>query len=266
MITTWSPNSKTAADNGSAGAMIDYLVSETVTKSARGPGEILVRNPAPEVLSGDPDLVRDLINVLPWQHGYSTITMSFAEGDIPVLAFNSGEGRHREDVGRILRLFGEVAFAGILPVHRPPLFVGTHTHTGRLEVNVAMPRMVQRPTGNVRSYNPHPPVSGSRELWDGFTDVINNRFGYADPRGPDHMRLVATPGWKLKQRAEAERGGLPSHGSPWAALAAHALFLYHCGEAFDRRSLLEAMEQELIGRGIEILRVSDDSMCFGMQS
>ena len=90
MITAWSPHSKTKADNGGAAAMIDYLISEAVTKPARGPAEILVRDPSPEVLWGDPDLVRDLINALPWQHGYSTVTMSFAERDIPVLAFNAG--------------------------------------------------------------------------------------------------------------------------------------------------------------------------------
>lgn len=47
---------------------------------------------------------------------------------------------------------------------RPPIFVGTHTHLGRLEANILMGRGAGVPGGLVRSINPHPRCS-SRRRW-----------------------------------------------------------------------------------------------------
>ncbi|MHA3977362.1 hypothetical protein ACW9UR_06755 [Halovulum sp. GXIMD14794] len=264
MILGWSPHS--TLRDGSAGPLLDYLTGETVRKSVGGTARITWRDPLPEPLVGSAAVVRQTIEVLPFKCSYNAATLSFAATDIPVQEFNAGRGPHRDRVGRILRLFLDIAFVGIAPVHRPPIFANTHTHTGRLEVNVVLPRMVLRPGASgpaqMMAFNPHPPGKASLRLWDSFTDTVNGSFGYADPRGIDHLRLVGLPDWQLKAAAEASRHGLGALPDQRTQLAAHALTLYECGAVSDRASLLYEMESTLFDNGIEVVAVAHSTVTF----
>ncbi|MHA3980879.1 hypothetical protein ACW9UR_24780 [Halovulum sp. GXIMD14794] len=264
MILGWSPHS--TLRDGSAGPLLDYLTGETVRKSVGGTARVTWRDPLPEPLVGSAAIVRQTIEGLRFKHSYSAATLSFAVTDVPIEEFNAGQDPHRDRVGRILRLFFDVAYAGIAPEHRPPLFANTHTHTGRLEVNVVLPRMVLRPGASgpaqMMAFNPHPPGKASLRLWDSFTDTVNGCFGYADPRGIDLMRLVGLPDWQLKASAEANRRGLGALRDQRTQLAAHALTLYECGAVSDRASLLYEMEAALLDRGIEIVAVTHSTVTF----
>ncbi|MBS0125680.1 hypothetical protein [Thetidibacter halocola] len=93
-----------------------------------------------------------------------------------------------------MRLFFEVAFAGVPEPARPPVMVSTHTHLGRLEVSVLIPRAVTSETG-LRSFNPHPPTRGSELDWDAYVDVVYAELGWVDPRCPLRRQLVTPPQW-----------------------------------------------------------------------
>lgn len=138
MITCWTA---LKGDHTEAAKILRYPDAIELLKWTGTERRSLVRDPVPERLMGDPNLIQDLIGRLPFKRRFQLVTLSFAQTDIPVAAFNAGEGAHRTTVGNILALFTETAFAGIAPELRPPLFVNTHTHTGRLEVNIVIPQM-----------------------------------------------------------------------------------------------------------------------------
>lgn len=260
MIITWSPLSRIDPEAGGAAAAIRYLTAVELRKTAGDRSIRLHRDPPPEALIGHSGSLVSLIDALPFEHGYGAMTLAFAKEDIPVPDFNDGVSSVRDRVGKILRLVTEVAFVGIPPELRPPFFVNTHSHTKKLEVNIVIPRMVQRPSGQIMAFNPHPPGKVSRRLWDACTDVINARYGFADPRSIDHLRLVGLPDWQLKQAAEARRAGLPSLSEPRAEIADLAVALYESEDFDDRDTLIAALEPELQERGVKVLTTSRDSV------
>lgn len=144
------------------------------------------------------------IDHLPFRLKYRCATLSFAADDISIDAFNRRDPMPRRQVSSAVELFVELAFAGVPAAARPPVLVSTHTHVGRLEVNILMPRAVDIGR-RLRSFNPHPPTSGSRNDWDGFVDMVNRAFGWADPRCPKRRKVIAAPSWMEKHIAEFVR-------------------------------------------------------------
>ncbi|MRX50890.1 hypothetical protein GI374_10610 [Paracoccus sp. S-4012] len=190
-------------------ALTAYMDAPAVVKTSPGSRRLLVaRDPVPEILLGRADLLRASVRNLPFVHRYSSAVLSSARDDIEVAAFNKGAPELRWQVDAALRLFFAVSFAGLPARHQPPAYVTTHTHTGRLEVNIAVSRGVLTPQGVLRSINPHPPRRGSSELWAALQDTLNLRFGWADPGDPARARELVLPDWELKQAAAA-RAGLP---------------------------------------------------------
>lgn len=201
--------SKYGADAQGGLDVVGYFTLEWVPKPTPSGVKLIRRDPAPEVLLGDPVLARAATRLAPGALKYRSLILSFAPEDIDAAAFNAGCPDSRAQVDFALQLFCEVAFAGIPKACRPPLFVSTHTHTVRMELNIMAPRWVRRPDGAIRSFNPDPPGPASRACWDAFEDLLNARFGWADPRDPASQRLITLPSWLLKQKAEALRSGLP---------------------------------------------------------
>ena len=113
-----------------------------------------MRTPAPELLLGHPGVVQSAIAALPFKASYRVALLSFDPSDVDVALFNDGDKIARQSVSGAIDLFLELAFAGLPRACRPPVFAGTHTHTGRLEINIVMPRFVRAETGKLRSYNP----------------------------------------------------------------------------------------------------------------
>ena len=201
MLIGWSPHQGSAALHQPSAYLLDSQVMKAVGKAR----VLEVREPAPELLLGQPSIVQSAISALRFEQKYRVATLSFAPTDIDVTAFNAGEVTARKAGAAAIDLFLEMAFAGVPEPNRPPVFAGTHTHTGGLEINIVMPRFVWTPAGELRSYNPHPPMKGSRDAWDALGDFLNETFGWENPRSPEKARGIAGPDWLEKQVAAALR-------------------------------------------------------------
>ena len=216
MLIGWSPHQ--ASDDPRQPAA--YLLDTTVSKTIGAQREWEVRTPAPELLCGHPSVVQSAIAALRFQRTTRTATLSFDRSDIDVARFNAGEAKVRRSIAAAIDLFLEAAFAGVPVACRPPVFVGTHTHTGSLEVNIVMPRFVRTETGKLRSYNPHPPMRGSQNAFDALGDFLNAEFDWANPRAPERALAIKGPDWAEKRVAAAER-----HGVKFTSDATPKLFL-----------------------------------------
>ena len=201
MLIGWSPHQASANLHQPSAYLLDSKVLKAVGKTRVWE----VREPAPELLLGQPSIVQSAISALRFEKKYRVATLSFAASDIDVAAFNAGERAARDPVAAAIDLFLEMAFAGVPEPNRPPVFAGTHTHTGRLEINIAMPRFVWTPAGELRSYNPYPPMKGSQNAWDALGDFLTKTFDWENPRSPDNARAVAGPDWLEKRVAAALR-------------------------------------------------------------
>lgn len=204
MLIGWSPHQ--ASDDPRQPAA--YLLDNAVLKSVGSRPVWEVRTPAPELLLGHPSIVQAAIAALRFQRTTRVATLSFECFDIDVARFNAGDEAARRSIAGAIDLFFELAFAGVPEACRPPVCVGTHTHTGRLEVNIAMPRFVRAATGTLRSFNPHPPLRGSRNAFDALGDYLNAQFGWANPRAPARALAVKGPDWAEKRVAAAVRHGV----------------------------------------------------------
>lgn len=191
----------------SAQDAVEYPSAHAVPKPTFRGVVMVRRDPVPEILMGDPALARAAIRMAPGKLKYRSAVMTFAAEDVDVAAFNAGDPSARGAVDLAVGLWTEIAFAGVPPRFRPPVFATTHTHLGRLEVNLLVARWIARSDGALRSFNIDPPGPASRAIWDAFEDLVNHRFGWADPRDPARRRLVQAPDWHMKQQKTAERAG-----------------------------------------------------------
>lgn len=254
MIILWAKY--TGSDDPDGRGVVQYLCAETVPKPlASGSGtERVRRTPPPEILRGDPGLMRQAITAVPFQCRYSSAVLSFEKSDIDVDAFNAGDRELRHRVTEVIKTFEATAFAGISEEHRPPTLWTTHTHTGRLELNFCSPRAILAGDGRIRSINCHPPVAGSRALWDAYRDVCNSRFGWADPGDPRRARLASLPSWVQKIAAEAKRAGNMDRQHFAEEMVDWAEAAFSAGEIQSRDDLLS----QLRAKGVEITRVGRD--------
>ncbi|EYD74364.1 hypothetical protein Rumeso_04049 [Rubellimicrobium mesophilum DSM 19309] len=273
----WSPHTeepgalaRVLPDRDRFRALTDYMAAPVVRKEVSGRVVELVRDPAPEVLLGDQALLRMTLRQQTSERKYTALTLSFAPEDLEVSAFNSGEPRARQIVDLTLTLVLETAFAGIPPEPRPHVFATTHTHAGRVEVNLALPRGVRRPDGSCRAHNPHPPRRGSLLLWDAVTDVINHAFGLADPGDPARARLLVRPDYVLKREAEEVRAfeaglidALPAP-DPRLAIAATIAQRVDEGTIRNRAEVLAALVELIRPEGCVLHRIGRESVTVGV--
>jgi len=216
MLIGWSPH-QASADPAQPAA---YLLDTEVVKPVGMQPVRETRTPAPELLIGFPSVVQNAIAALTFEATYRVALLSFDPTEVDVVQFNAGDKMVRGSIAVAIDLFLELAFAGVPSRCRPPVFVGTHTHTGRLEINIAMPRFVWTDTGKLRSYNPHPPMRGSRNAFDALGDFLIARFGWSNPRALHRAAGVKGPDWAEKRVAAAAR-----HGVKFSPETAPKLFL-----------------------------------------
>lgn len=203
MILGWSPH-QTGTGFGEPNR---YVFSESVKKKVGDSYEDVKRSPIPELLYGHQDLFMSALNALPHKNRYRVATLSFNAREVDVNDFNKGDEVSRLKIASCIEAFITLSFAGIPKKNRLPIVAGTHTHTGRLEVNIAMPRAVFNSEGHIRSFNPHPPMKGSRDDFDYLIDMLNHEFNWDDPRDPERRRKLKTADWIEKQAAEVARSG-----------------------------------------------------------
>lgn len=237
MMVMWS--SHTGRDDPSGVGVTDYLCSSIVWKpTGKGGRDRVVRTPAPEVLRGDPWLMRRTIEAVPFQCKYSSAVLSFALEDVDVAAFNAGDRALRQQARDVITQFEQSAFSGIPEEHWPLTLWTTHTHAGRLELNVCIPRVLITGKGEVRSFNPHPPGLQSRAFWDSFRDIQNCRHGWADPEDPARARLVSVPNWIAKVSAEVRRAGKTTRPHVSQAICAYMEEAIRQGMIHSREDLI----------------------------
>ncbi|MCF6443157.1 hypothetical protein [Nereida sp. MMG025] len=184
-----------------------YLLAEYVPRWINGRKVIEQRRPTPELLLGDPFVIQSYLAVQRTQRRYRSLVLSFHEDDIDVAAFNSGSPKERGQGSAALSFTLETAFPGIPPANRPPILASTHTHLGRLEINIVSPRFAHRDVGAIRSYNPNPPKSSAGRIWCTTQDLLNEEFGWYDPNSSKHPAPVG-PDWLERKHRSAMRSGV----------------------------------------------------------
>lgn len=148
---------------GSGSGAVDYLIRGHSPDGTK-------RIPPPEVVRGDAELVRRLIDSLDFTRRYKPAMLSFAPGEVITPEMEQD----------IMDAFERVAFAGLEADQFSILWV-RHQHAGHHELHFVVP-CVELSTG--KSLNIDPPTQASRELFDTFQSIINARYGLADPFDP----------------------------------------------------------------------------------
>lgn len=252
------PKSNTVQD------AVSYPSAAAIPKPGKdGTNRLFWRDPVPEILLGDTTLMRAAIRAAPGKLKYRSCVLTFATDDVDCAAFNAGDPQLRGEVDMAVRLWAELAFAGIPTRCRPPILATTHTHLDALEVNLLVPRWIRRSDGAIRSFNPDPPGPAGRAAWDSFEDLLNDRFGWADPRDPARRRLVDVPDWKLKQRAELQRNGDNQDPDPRETLAARLLNDVVTGRISNRDEVLEKLHEIGAQEGFVIHTDRPDGVTIG---
>lgn len=224
---------------GGRGA-VDYLIRETNLDGTR-------RIPSPEVLRGDPELVKRLIDSLDFTRRYKPGVLSFAPGEAITPEME-------ED---IMDAFERVAFAGLELDQYSILWV-RHQHAGHHELHFVVPR-VELSTG--KSLNIDPPTRGSREMFDTFQSMINARYGLADPFDPARSQAVSLPdhvaailaGAKRQKHGVSVRGKAALRSEIQVAVRERVKREALAGHIHDR----EGIEQWLEDQGYAIVRSGD---------
>ncbi len=144
----------------------------------------------PDVLRGDPDITRALINSLETQWRFSAGVLSWHPDDTVT----------PEQEERVMDDFEAVAFAGLEPDQRNILWV-RHSHAGHHELHFVIPR-VELASG--KSFNAFPP--GWEKAFGVFRDLHNHKEQWARPDDPARARLY-TPEHADLHRARLIRWG-----------------------------------------------------------
>ncbi|MCZ0962391.1 hypothetical protein [Paracoccus benzoatiresistens] len=246
--------------------LTSYLDAPVVMKAIGPQREPVLRDPRPEILVGRGDRLRQQLSILPFQRKYTSLVLSFAPRDVDVARFNAGDPLLRGQVDLTLQLVFQLAWAGIPQIARPPVYVTTHTHTSRLEVNLVIPRAVFRSDGRIMSHNPHPPgdAGRSRQDWSALQDIVNHRFGWADPCDPARRRLVAPPTLFSKRAAELERAGLDPAADPQLRLTDTLITALVAGTVRTNREALDLLAPLLANEGMAILSKARGILTMGV--
>jgi 5S rRNA maturation endonuclease (ribonuclease M5) len=158
-----------------------------------------LREPAPEIIRGNPELTQQLIDGLDFQYKYNSGVLSFATSDAPTA----------KDQQAIIDSFEEYAFAGINPDSYNTLWV-RHTHTGsdRVELHFVTPK-VELDTG--KSLNIAPPGwHGYFKPWQTYWNIKEN---WARPDDLTRQRIYS-PGYQALIDAEKQRAGISASPDP----------------------------------------------------
>lgn len=169
--------------NGQGGGSgpVNYLIERDVVaydqnrnaiRNERGEVMLFAREPLPEVMRGDADRMRALIDACPHQWTYRAGVIAFTAEDAP----NPAQQR------QVMDAFESLAFAGLEADQRDMLWV-RHTHEGRVELHFVTPRME---LASGRSLNIAPP--GYQRHYDALRDVLNKEHGWNDPMAPERAR------------------------------------------------------------------------------
>ncbi|WP_298257566.1 relaxase/mobilization nuclease domain-containing protein [uncultured Litoreibacter sp.] len=186
-----------SSGTGGGAAPVDYLTAREVLaydenrnliRDEGGQPQTKNRDPLPEVLHGNPDRTRDLIDASANKWSYTAGVISFADSDQP------NEDAQQEAI----ELFEALAFAGLEADQYDCLWV-RHLHEGNVELHFCTPRL-ELATGKALNIAPPGHVAAFATL----RDVLNKTHGWADPMEPDRARDFK-PVRESADRAEARQ-------------------------------------------------------------
>lgn len=160
-----------------------YLLSEAPLKYLTGSRDRqgVVRNPAPAVVQGSPELTRKLINQCRNKNKYTSGVVSFER----MIS--------KADEKEIINRFERVAFAGLKPHQFQCLWI-RHSHLGRTELHFLVPK---NELTSLKALNINPPRQRKEGLYDTFRKLTNHEFNLKDPSG---IRLSPTERDRLAQK------------------------------------------------------------------
>ncbi|KZL24701.1 relaxase/mobilization nuclease domain-containing protein [Pseudovibrio sp. WM33] len=169
--------------NGQGGgtAPVEYLIADKVLayddnrnllRNAFGKSLLKKRDPLPEVLVGNPEHTKLLIDGSRHKWSYRAGVLSFDKADNPT------EKQQRDT----MTAFEKLAYAGLERDQYDILWV-RHTHEDRIELHFCTPRS-ELSTRN--SLNIAPP--GYIKAMDALRDMLNKEHGWVDPQDPSRAR------------------------------------------------------------------------------
>lgn len=211
------------------------------TKGGRGSGaqvaEYLTRSEGrdhapPEVVRGDMDRTRELIDSIERQWSYTHGVLSFAAEDSPTEA----------EQHKAMDMFERLAFAGLDREQYDITWVRhSHTETGRTELHFVTPRM---DLNSGRAMNIAPP--GWESTYRPLRDALNYEHGWARPDDPERAQELT----QAPQRAfEGFQGREPRE-----AVHEHLTGLIAAQAVTDRASMVQALEEA----GLQVPRQGRD--------
>ncbi|MHC8292427.1 relaxase family protein [Pseudomonas sp. LB3P58] len=172
-----------------AGAAIDYFLDPNYYDEVAE--EWKLREPAPVLLDGDPDVIRALCESLDFKHKYTSGVLSFSKEETALIDATPGMKE------QIIAEFKDFAFAGIDREDSRLICMVEHRHLDRLEMHYIAPR-VHAESG--KYFNPFPPNydgkrgAGSNKTFvehnDAFIDHMCEKYGLQNPRDPKYSRNV----------------------------------------------------------------------------
>lgn len=193
------------------------------------------RQPAPEVMRGDPALTIALIDgpASRFKHHYTSGVISFAKEDAPTKAEQEA----------LIDSFEAMAFAGLSPEQYNILWV-KHTHCDRVELHFVVPR-VELTSGKSLNVAPPGPIKADgrravHPVFDHWRDYWNHTKGWARPDDPERQRLIEPKHQALKSAGEL-RQGLDHVPDPAQIITAYLSQQVELGLVNDRASLLASL-------------------------
>jgi len=238
-----------ARGTGGGSGPVDYCIAETVPAfdpetRRRIPGQSVTRDPAPEILAGDPERTRMLIDASPNKWRYTSGVIAFERDDAP-----------SEDEQRaVMADFEAMAFAGLERDQYDVLWV-RHTHEGTTELHFVVPRLELT---TAKALNIAPP--GYEKTFDAWRDSWNYSKGWARPDDPARARLVRQDDHTIKTDAARLKAGLAKQDDPKAAITAWLGDRIEAGLVTDRAGIVASLAElgEVTRQGKDYVSVKPD--------
>ena len=182
-----------ARGKGSGRGPVEYITRKD------DPNTKILRDPPPEIVRGNPEITKRLIDEIDFKYKYNSGVISFAIEDAPTVEIQQA----------LIDSFEEYAFAGIEPKNYNTLWV-RHTHTGsnRVELHIVTPR-VDLETGKSLNITP-PGWHGYFKPWQTYWNIKED---WARPDDPARAR-VYKPGIQALIDAESMRAGVAVQSDP----------------------------------------------------
>lgn len=212
-------------------------LKSAVLRDESGASVMHERIPPPEILAGDRNRTKQLIDSLDTKWRYTSGVIAFAPEDNPT----------DEQQRQIMADFEAGAFAGLDRDQYDILWV-RHTHEGSTELHFVIPR-VELESG--KSYNPAPP--GWDKTFDPLRDYWNYTQGWARPDDLNRAR-THQPGHVAHQQAANLRAGLTESINPKQDITDYLTDRIVAGMIENRAGILAALEEA----DIEINRQGKD--------